>query len=344
MLMPWLPGFVQEVSAQQDAENRKAWEERQIAPEPCLDLVTTIIGQLRRLGFSREDPEELFKIIRKNLSFLLSRVVPGDGMPANTQKMIHDAVTVQKATEDELGGMRDDLLAALMSIREFLEALLEKTEVLSDEVDRKPVSGRPAGYVPMKEKKNVKEVRTREMGPQHLSDVVHIEQQSFPTSPWDKENFQKFLRVRNCHGIVAMHEESVVGYLLYRYDADQKRIHVIVMAVNSLCRRQRVGEQLMNAAKEEMYLWRASFVTTKVRETNKPAQYFYASQDFLVMDTARAAFDDTKEDGIDMVFTNRDYVGVAPENNRIKKFFEAIDAKKKRKEDRKNDDYQAGTA
>lgn len=79
-----------------------------------------------------------------------------------------------------------------------------------------------------------------------LDQVLRIERASFG-SPWSEEDFLCCLRQRNVIGMSAVASEGprewVVGYVIY--ELRQKRLDILNLAVDDLCRRQGIGAQIV---------------------------------------------------------------------------------------------------
>ena len=71
-------------------------------------------------------------------------------------------------------------------------------------------------------------VHIRWMIRRDMPEVLAIEGESFEF-PWLEEDFIRCLRQRNCIGMVAEHEDRVVGFMIY--ELHKTRIHVLNFAV-----------------------------------------------------------------------------------------------------------------
>src|ERR671912_367951 len=78
-------------------------------------------------------------------------------------------------------------------------------------------------------------VHIRWMIRRDMPEVLAIEEQSFEF-PWSEEDFIRCLRQRNCIGMVAEHNERVVGFMIY--ELHKTRLHVLNFAVNASYRRR----------------------------------------------------------------------------------------------------------
>ena len=85
-------------------------------------------------------------------------------------------------------------------------------------------------------------VHIRWMIRRDMPDVLQIESQAFEF-PWTEEDFIRCLRQRNCIGMVAEHEDQVVGFMIYELHKNQ--LHILNFAVCSEFRRLSVGAQMV---------------------------------------------------------------------------------------------------
>lgn len=107
-----------------------------------------------------------------------------------------------------------------------------------------------------------------------MAEVLAIELASFPAdSAWCEEEFIKTLRQRNHIGMVAEHEDQIVGYVVYGFDRCQ--IQLKNLAVHPERRRQFVGRQLVDYLQRKLSPNRRRRIVANVRETNVPAQLFF---------------------------------------------------------------------
>ena len=57
-------------------------------------------------------------------------------------------------------------------------------------------------------------VHIRWMIRRDMPEVLDIESRSFD-GPWSEEDFMRSLRQRNCIGMVAEHDDCIVGFMIY---------------------------------------------------------------------------------------------------------------------------------
>jgi len=147
------------------------------------------------------------------------------------------------------------------------------------------------------------QVHTRWMIRHDMPEVLDIENGSFEF-PWLEEDFIHCLRQRNCSGMVAEHEDRVVGFMIY--ELHKTRIHVLNFAVAPDYRRRGVGSQMVDKLAEKLSPQRRSRITLEVRETNLPGQLFFRRCGFRAVSVLQNFYEDyeTTEDAYTMVRSN----------------------------------------
>jgi ribosomal-protein-alanine N-acetyltransferase len=141
-------------------------------------------------------------------------------------------------------------------------------------------------------------VHIRWMIRRDMPEVLAIERESFEFS-WSEDEFIRCLQQRNCIGMVAEHDDRVVGFMIY--ELNKTRIHVLNFAVAAACRRRGVGSQMVAKLVSKL----SSQITLEVRETNLAAQLFFRSQRFRAVSVLRQYYDDTPEDAYLMQYRHR---------------------------------------
>ena len=86
------------------------------------------------------------------------------------------------------------------------------------------------------------------------------------------------MRQRCCIGLVAEHQENVVGYAVYEFHP--KRIDLLNLAVRPSSQGSGVGKAIVDKLKGKLCEQRRKKIQLKVRETNLNAQLFFRSQGF----------------------------------------------------------------
>jgi len=165
------------------------------------------------------------------------------------------------------------------------------------------------------EQKEEVRVHIRWMIRRDMPEVLDAEEESFEF-PWLEEDFIRCLRQRNCIGMVAEHEDRVVGFMIY--ELHKNRIHVLNFAVASDYRRRGVGSQMVAKLIGKLSSQRRSRVVLEVRETNLAAQLFFRESGFRAVSVLRAYYEDTPEDAYLMQYRYRSEKPAVPEPvNRI---------------------------
>jgi ribosomal-protein-alanine N-acetyltransferase len=142
-------------------------------------------------------------------------------------------------------------------------------------------------------------VHIRWMIRRDMSEVLAIESGSFEF-PWSEEDFVRCLRQRNCIGMVAEHNERVVGFMIY--ELHKNRLHILNFAVNDQLRRRGIGSQMVKKLIGKLSRERRNRIVLEIRETNLPAQIFFRELGFRATSVLREFYEDTPEDAYLMQF------------------------------------------
>jgi ribosomal-protein-alanine N-acetyltransferase len=154
-------------------------------------------------------------------------------------------------------------------------------------------------------------VHIRWMIRRDMVEVLAIENQSFEF-PWSEEDFIRCLRQRNCIGMVAEHEERVVGFMIY--ELHKTRLHILNFAVHDDYRRRAVGTAMSEKLVSKLSHQRRNRILLEVRETNLEAQLFFRNAGFRAISVLRDFYDDTTEDAYLMQFLYQPSMVEAPVN------------------------------
>jgi len=136
-------------------------------------------------------------------------------------------------------------------------------------------------------------VHIRWMIRRDMPEVIGIESASFEFS-WLEDDFIRCLRQRNCIGMVAEHNERVVGFMIY--ELHRNRLHILNFAVHPDFRRRGIGQQMVRKLVGKLAPQRRNRIVLEVRETNLDAQLFFRSLGFRAISLLRDFYDDTTED------------------------------------------------
>ena len=151
-------------------------------------------------------------------------------------------------------------------------------------------------------------VHIRWMIRRDMADVLAIESDSFEF-PWCENDFLRCLRQRNCIGMVAEHDDRVVGFMIY--ELHKSRLHILNFAVDSRYRRSGVGSHMVSKLVGKLSTQRRNRILLEVRETNLAAQLFFRTTGFRAVSVLREFYEDTPEDAYLMQFRCRGDEAVA---------------------------------
>lgn len=133
----------------------------------------------------------------------------------------------------------------------------------------------------------------------HMSEVLAIENEAFEF-PWLEKNFINCLRQRNCIGMIAEHDDRVVGFMIY--ELHKTRIHVLNFVVAKDYRRRGVGSQMIGKLTGKLSNQRRNRIVLEVRETNLSAQLFFRENCFRAVSVLRSYYTDSPEDAFEMEY------------------------------------------
>jgi ribosomal-protein-alanine N-acetyltransferase len=136
-----------------------------------------------------------------------------------------------------------------------------------------------------------------------MPEVLDIEGQSFEF-PWSEDDFVRCLRGRNCIGMVAEHDERVVGFMIY--ELHKTRLHVLNFCVAPELRRRGIGSQMIAKLIGKLSSQRRTRIMLEVRETNLDAQLFFRHNAFRAVSVLHSYYDDTPEDAYLMQYRYRE--------------------------------------
>jgi [ribosomal protein S18]-alanine N-acetyltransferase len=157
-------------------------------------------------------------------------------------------------------------------------------------------------------------VHIRWMIRRDMPEVLDIENQCFEY-PWSDDDFINCLRQRNCIGMVAEHDDRVVGFMIY--ELHKTRIHVLNFVVDKDYQRRGVGSQMIAKLTAKLSQQRRSRIVLEVRETNLSAQLFFRENGFRAVSVLRSYYADTPEDAYLMQYRYHPEKVAAQAPNRI---------------------------
>lgn len=128
---------------------------------------------------------------------------------------------------------------------------------------------------------------------QDMADVLSIENESFEFA-WTEDDFLYHLRRRYVIGMVAEHDQEIVGFMIY--ELHKSRLNILKFAVSAGARRNQVGTQMVQKLIDKLSQQRRHEIMLEVRETSLPAQLFFRAHGFRAVSVLRGHYDDTTED------------------------------------------------
>lgn len=151
-----------------------------------------------------------------------------------------------------------------------------------------------------------------------MPEVLAIEAGSFEF-PWLEEDFVRCLLQRNSIGMVAEHDNWVVGLMVY--ELNKVGIRLLNFAVEPAFRRQGAGSQMVAKLIGKLSAGRRTRIALEVRETNLPAQLFFRANGFVATRILRDDYEETSEDAYMMEYV-RDAGRDQGEVNRVAAYLE----------------------
>jgi [ribosomal protein S18]-alanine N-acetyltransferase len=138
--------------------------------------------------------------------------------------------------------------------------------------------------------------RTRPASPADLAGLVSLERASF-SDPWSSTQLADALAQPTCLALVAEGKDGVVvGDLLGRVVADEAEI--LTLAVHPDCRRQGIGQLLLDRALEALLQRGVRSVWLEVRQSNEGARALYTRAGFIATGLRRGYYRRPVEDAL----------------------------------------------
>lgn len=126
-----------------------------------------------------------------------------------------------------------------------------------------------------------------------MAKVLEIEHLCF-SEPWSEEEFLIQMRQKNTIGMVAEHEDQVVGYMVYNLHKD--KLELTNLATQPLLQRRGIGTALIKKLQSKLNPERRTAITAEVRETNLGAQLFLRNMGFKAIEIIRTPYHCNSED------------------------------------------------
>lgn len=142
------------------------------------------------------------------------------------------------------------------------------------------------------------EISIENMTLDDLDRVLEIEAQSYKT-PWSRRAFTSEVSENSyAHYYVCRMMGRIVGYVGMWVILDEA--HITNIAVDPECRRQRIGQRMLEAMFDKARHYGATRMTLEVRVTNSGAQTLYKKLGFVERGLRKGYYTDTNEDAIIM--------------------------------------------
>jgi len=146
----------------------------------------------------------------------------------------------------------------------------------------------------------VVDILLREMQKQDLDEIMEIEKISFGPNHWSYESFvSEFVnRLGNYFTAINKNTHKVIGYCGFWLILDEA--HITTIAVHPECRKQGIGEILLQKMINTGYEKEAKWFTLEVRASNISAQNLYYKYGFKSLGLRRKYYQDNQEDALIM--------------------------------------------
>lgn len=151
-----------------------------------------------------------------------------------------------------------------------------------------------------REKFSEAEVNVRWMIRRDVPQMLSIEQVCFDF-PWDEEDFGYCLRTRNCIGMVAEVNDTLVGYMSYELHRD--RLVLLNLAVVPNFERCGIGAILVNKLIGKLSAGGRNKIAVNVPETNVDAAFFFKRFGFRAVGLLRNYHPEKSEDAFAMIYS-----------------------------------------
>src|SRR6185369_14248712 len=122
-------------------------------------------------------------------------------------------------------------------------------------------------------------VRVRELRGYDMASVMWIERAAYPLYGWSEAEFEDSLRSPDARGIVAEHDNKVVGYVIV--EQARRSIELLNITVDRAVRRAGIGSLLVDAIKQRLTPNALNKIYTVVAETNLDGHFFFSRTGFV---------------------------------------------------------------
>ena len=160
-------------------------------------------------------------------------------------------------------------------------------------------------------------VHIRWMIRRDMPEVLEIEQAT--PIPMIEEEMLRHLRQRNCIGMVAEHDECVIGFMTY--ELHKAKLQLLSIAVAKQSRRQGVGTLMIEKLVNKIGQRGRRSIVLEVNEENLEAQKFLRQMGFRATRVLRNFYVDCDKDAYEMVREMKDEPIVPIGTNRISQYY-----------------------
>lgn len=142
-------------------------------------------------------------------------------------------------------------------------------------------------------------LKIRSMQKPDIDGIIAIEAATYGDHHWSKDSFYSELNNNLARYYCALDEnDNLMGYIGSWFVIDEA--HITNLAVNPECRRQHIGEALLNTVIENCYKEKIKYLTLEVRIGNAPAIALYEKYSFKSLGTRKGYYQDNNEDALIM--------------------------------------------
>ncbi len=134
----------------------------------------------------------------------------------------------------------------------------------------------------------------RKMQDQDLAEACRMEEELFPSSPWDSKEFQYELHENPFATLYVLEEDHhVIGYadLWIMYE----QAEVANIAVSANVQKQGLGSQLMEYMVREAVMHDCENLSLEVRISNAPAIALYEKYGFIIANRRKHYYEDGED-------------------------------------------------
>ncbi len=130
---------------------------------------------------------------------------------------------------------------------------------------------------------------------EYVEDILRIEESCFP-DPWSRDMLRSYLGKDSAHFFAAVKDGGLLGYIGSQLIIDE--LEIFNVAVDESCRRQHLGQRLVEALVSEARSLGAERITLEVRAGNAPAIALYEKLGFVEVGRRKNYYRSPREDAL----------------------------------------------